>query len=618
LTREFAGRTVESSPANMLAEPRDERFMRIQDASATQPDDDAAGVGESSYILELAISYRRTGQRGKAIRLLQGVLEGEPGCAPACALLAAVLADDGRYADAIACWEQLLELEPQNDLARRSLDELRGRSATPNGRSQPVVTGAHEDAAAVAPPRPPAEAAVPATEPGAASAGTVTPLALGLADVLVGMLEFQDPYFRGSASQVRLVAGALARELGLDEHAVREIELAALLRDLGQLPVRGAISQVGSALSQEAKRDLQQHVHVAIDLLGSVDLPVRVQEAIRHHHERWDGSGYTGAMRGEEIPLSARILAVADTFAAMIAARPHRLPQRPASVLHDMQEWSGTRYDPRVIDALVRVLDRPRWQGPGFGLRQHLIVVDADEARALVTTLGLCAAGYLAEAAFSVDSALQRAARSRLSGPAACIIAADLPADGTADLLRRLRSTPRAAAAGVVVTGAAAGQRVALLRAGADACLPADATLDELGATVEVLLRRSAGADHSARSQPENLWAGLQGDLQEFPLGWLLQVLHYDGRTAGVYIVGHDDEGVIYLQQGKPRFAQTRSLTGEEAFRAMIRWRAGSFTVDPDACIDQQHTIVAPLINLLLEQAVADDHSALELRPPTT
>jgi HD-GYP domain-containing protein (c-di-GMP phosphodiesterase class II)/DNA-binding response OmpR family regulator len=616
------------------------RIIAAAGAERADPEPPGPAAGDSTYFLELAESYRSSGQLHKAIRLLQGILEGEPACVPAYALLAEVLADEGRFRDALACWERVLELEPQDERARRAVSELRSRITEAPPPAADPATAEY----AIRPPRlsllptsPPAAVEEPhdlhavhaehtsdpageqlpddeseSTAPGPAPAAAhVNDLTLGLADLLMGLLEFRDPYFRGSSSQTRLLAGAVARRLGLAEAAIRDIELAAVLRDIGQLPIRALISQVGSGLSDDVKRHVERHVDTAMDLVSGLDLPQTVKDAIRFHHERWDGSGYPDALRGEQIPMAARIVAAADTFAAMIAARPHRLPQRAGSALDDMKAWAGTLYDPAVVDALVNVVEGTGWQGPGFGLRQHVIVVDAQETRAMIVAVRLCSQGYLAEAAFGSESALKRLRRSRISQPAGFIISAALPHGEALGLLRQLRDSGRTAAVPVVITDADAAARPVFLRAGADACLAPDGSFEELNATVEALLRRFTAHDAVAPSpgSGESAWAGLQGDLEEFPLTWLLQVLNYDGRTAGVFVVGKEDEGAIYLDRGVPRFAQTRNLTGEAAYRAMRQWPAGSFTVDPDAKIDQQ-IVSTPLVNLLLEQAVVDDHSA--------
>ncbi|HUP88479.1 MAG TPA: DUF4388 domain-containing protein, partial [Longimicrobiales bacterium] len=233
-------------------------------------------------------------------------------------------------------------------------------------------------------------------------------------------------------------------------------------------------------------------------------------------------------------------------------------------------------------------------------------IVDPDDSRAMVLATKLCSHGYLAEAAFDMETAQDRFKRSKL---AAIIISADVGDEFIGTMVREIRETVRLAMLPTIITDAGVSSRVSLLEAGADVCLSRGSSFEELKATVEAFLRREGKAAPAAKTGDAAPWAGLQGDIEDFPLGWLLQVLNYDARSAGIFLTGEGDDGVIFVQGGNPRHAQTKSLTGEEAFRKMLKWDKGSFTVDPEAKTEE-HSIKAPLMNLLLEQAVKDDHAA--------
>lgn len=437
-------------------------------------------------------------------------------------------------------------------------------------------------------------------------AGHLDSMAVSLADLLVGLLEYRDPFFRGGTSQTRLLATAIAKEMGMNAEEMQAVALGTVLRDLGQVPLKGLISKPGSELGEEGRRRVESHVETALELLASVNLPPMVRDIIRHHHERWDGGGYPDGLVREAIPLGARIVAVADSFAAMISARPHRLPRRVPAALEDIKAGAGKQYDPNVVAVLQRVLQGSDWRGLRFGLRHHVLIVDADDSRAMVLATKLCSHGYLAEAAFDMDTARDRFKRSKL---AAIVISADLPEEQIIDIVREIRETVRVAMLPVVVTDAGVSSRVPLLEAGVDVCLARGGSFEELKATVEAFLRREGKAAPIVQKGEAAPWSGLQGDIEDFPLGWLLQVLNYDSRTAAVFLTGDGDDGVIYVQGGNPRHAQTKTLTGEDAFRAMLKWEKGSFTVDPDSKTEEQ-TIKVPLMNLLLSQAVQDDHAA--------
>lgn len=637
---------------------------------------------DGNLFVQLAEAYRAAGDLDRAMRVLRLGLENHPTYVPGFVLLGVVLRELGRDAEAVVCFEQLLEMDPTNPVARASLAEIaqvlaRGRGnrngrvngapvsgggpagpvprapaaaggdlrtadrtgswAEPPARSAPPRSGW---SAAARPPRPhgdplrslvsdvtggtdrPAGALPGSAMPsgampggterahagdggaGGAAAAAVESTAVELADRLVGLLEYRDPFFRGGTSMTRLLAAAVAREQGLDEETVNAIALGAVLRDLGQVPLRALIDKSGTELGVDGRRKLERHVDIGIELLDGVSLPAVTLDTIRHHHEWWDGTGYPDGLRADEIPLGARIVAVADSFAAMIAARPHRLPMRVPDAITGIRSRSEKQYDPAVVETLVQLLSNTDWRGLPFGLRHRVLVVDPDDTRAMVTATKLCSNGYLAETAFSAAAARERLLHTRIVG---LVVSAELPEAGDGTLLREFREGEQDGMIPVIVSHADAGQRVALLEAGADVCLTPDSGFAELKASLEAFLRRE-GRLVASGDQPEVPWSGLQGDIKDFPLGWLLQVLNYDSRTAAVFLAGRGDAGAIYLERGHPRHAQTLWLRGEDALRAMLKWSTGSFSVDPDATTNE-HTIRTSLMTLLLDDAVQDDHA---------
>ncbi|MEX2285168.1 MAG: HD domain-containing phosphohydrolase [Gemmatimonadota bacterium] len=432
----------------------------------------------------------------------------------------------------------------------------------------------------------------------------VDPTALALADMLVGLVEYRDPFFRGNTSLTRLLTVALARELKIGAEATSAIALGAVLRDVGQFPLRNVLNRPGLELPAGARKNMERHVDTALEMMSGVKLPQITRDAVRHHHERFDGDGYPDGLKGDAIPLGARIVAVADSFSAMISARPHRLPKRVPVALDDVRAAAGTQFDATVVDALVRIVESTNWKGPGFSLRHHVLIVDPDETRAMVTATRLCSHGYLAEAVFQIDAAMDRLEKTRI---VAIIVSSELPGADEAAFMKQVRETTRIATTPIIMTDAGSAERVRLLEAGADVCLSQDAVFEELKATLEAFLRREGKTVPPAELNSMDAgWSRLQGDIQDFPLNWLLQVLNYDSRTAAVYIVTPGDEGVIYIERGAPVHAQTRFMGGEDAFRAMLNWQTGSFTVKPDSTTDQR-TVNISLMNLLLETAVAED-----------
>jgi CheY-like chemotaxis protein len=404
----------------------------------------------------------------------------------------------------------------------------------------------------------------------------------------------------------------VAEELGLPAPARVNLALAAVLRDLGRLALGGRLLPTGRiAPSDEGRRRIERHVDLALHLLEGIALPASVRAAVRHHHERWDGAGYPDALAGETIPMLARILAVVDSFAAMVSPRSYRVPRKVPDAARELQEEAGTRYDPAVVDALVRVLAKRHRPSLGFVQRHHILLVDPDQPGAVVTAAKLCSAGYLAEVAVDAEVARDRLRRVPV---AALVVSAEVVGDELPGFIEGLRADPLLAALPIIAVAAdGVAWRVRLLESGADICFPPGVSHNELQATLGALLRRTVqrAAEPGAGDGPtESPWLALQGDIQDFPLTWLLQVMKYDSRTAAIGIRASDSEGAIYLRQGDAIHAQVRDgAKGEQALRQMLRWRKGRFTVQPDAR-PREETIRSSIMHLLLTQAVDEDHAA--------
>ena len=616
-----------------------------------------AEASDSNAFYGSAQAYYDCGDYERALAVLRRGLERHTHHVAGFVLMGRVLMARHRYREAQVTFERVLELDPSDPQARQALAEISGElelartprlrlnlphtltsngssssgkdsAVTPETRSkgEPVAAMPWDEPVAAAPAVLPDSAVDP--EPAGLSSpqpsveaeflksnllATVTEVdedevrvdttAIAIADLLVGLLEYRDPFFRGGTSLTRLLTTAIAREMKLPASETSCYVLGAVLRDLGQVPLKGLISTPGEELGAAGKRQVETHVDTALEMLAAINLPIEVRETIRFHHERWDGSGYPERRRGDGIPVGARIVAVADAFAAMISARPHRLPHSVPSALEEIKSKAGVQFDPEVVDALVRVLQGSDWRGVRFGLRHHVLIVDSDETRAMVLATKLCSHGYLAEAAFDVDTAQDRLNRTQIDG---LVVSGEL-AEGAPPFLRSVRDNARLAMMPVLITDAGVAHRVELLEAGGDVCLAKGSSFDEIKATFEAFFRREGKLKPASKSGGE--WAGLQGDIQDFPLQWLMQVLNYDSRTAAIFLMTENEEGVIFVNNGQPRHARTKRLNGEAALRHMLGWHRGSFTVDPEARTEE-HTISTPLMNLLLDQAVQEDHAA--------
>lgn len=160
----------------------------------------------------------------------------------------------------------------------------------------------------------------------------------------------------GHSEGVARVAMPLGRRLELDGPDLEELRLLSLLHDIGTLAIPEAILEKAGPLTEAEWTIVRTHPLKSVEILEPVRQFQRLLPAIRAHHERFDGQGYPDGLRGEEIPLAARILAVADAFYAMVSSRPYRNAMEPEEALAEIQELSGSAYDPKVVAPMERIV----------------------------------------------------------------------------------------------------------------------------------------------------------------------------------------------------------------------------------------------------------------------
>ncbi|HKO16322.1 MAG TPA: HD domain-containing phosphohydrolase [Gemmatimonadaceae bacterium] len=168
-------------------------------------------------------------------------------------------------------------------------------------------------------------------------------------------IESKDRYTLGHCERVADYACALARDAGFDEQSLFWLRIGALLHDVGKIVVPSDILNKTAALTPAERAIMERHAVAGADMLQDIDFPWDVLPMIRHHHERWDGAGYPDGLRGEAIPLSARILCVADVYDALTTTRPYRPAFSRDDALRVMREDAGRVFDPTVLARLDQV-----------------------------------------------------------------------------------------------------------------------------------------------------------------------------------------------------------------------------------------------------------------------
>ncbi len=173
---------------------------------------------------------------------------------------------------------------------------------------------------------------------------------------LVAAMDARDPYTRGHTARVAEYATGIARQLGLADEQVDQVELGAVLHDIGKIGISDAILKKCSGLEEEETEVMRSHVLSGAKIIRNADFLLCALPAIIHHHERLDGTGYPEGLQGDELPLMARIIAVADTFDAITTDRPYRKGLSREEALQEIERHSGTQFAPEVVTAFRAVI----------------------------------------------------------------------------------------------------------------------------------------------------------------------------------------------------------------------------------------------------------------------
>jgi putative nucleotidyltransferase with HDIG domain len=182
---------------------------------------------------------------------------------------------------------------------------------------------------------------------------------LSTVEALALAIDAKDQVTHGHIRRVQRYTMSLADALGVrDEKLLDALRAAALLHDTGKLAVPEYILNKPGPLTTPEFERMKLHAAVGADILKSIDFPYPVEPIVRHHHEAWDGSGYPGGLRGQEIPLGARILSVVDCYDALTSDRPYRPRMSRQQAEQELRERRGKIYDPWVVDQFLRILDR--------------------------------------------------------------------------------------------------------------------------------------------------------------------------------------------------------------------------------------------------------------------
>ncbi|PKN04727.1 MAG: hypothetical protein CVU74_05410, partial [Deltaproteobacteria bacterium HGW-Deltaproteobacteria-9] len=184
---------------------------------------------------------------------------------------------------------------------------------------------------------------------------------IGILIALTRTIDAKSPWTAGHSERVTRFTEAIGRGLCLNDDQMRVLSISAILHDIGKIAVPEQILDKPAKLTAEEFDIVRKHPHAGADIISSIPSYDAILTGIMYHHERWDGTGYPEGLQGEDIPLFARIICVADVYDALTADRPYRKAWSSNQTMQFLEEEKGKMFDPELVDVfqgVVRDMDR--------------------------------------------------------------------------------------------------------------------------------------------------------------------------------------------------------------------------------------------------------------------
>jgi response regulator RpfG family c-di-GMP phosphodiesterase len=412
---------------------------------------------------------------------------------------------------------------------------------------------------------------------------------LSFAERMLQIFGATNNYFYSKDHLVAWLSRKTALELGLDNEIADNIQIAALLRDIGMLSIKQQLLEEKRKFSNQELVPIKKHPQNSVQILKQIKFPWNVDSIILQHHENYDGSGYPNGLRGRNISIGARIVHIADSYVAMTTERPYRKALSQKEAKSEILKNTGIHFDPEITEAFMSVLNGNLLEN---GSKPSIIVLE--RAPALMNVIKL----IIDTGKFDIiqGSSINEMVRIMIKNVPDVIIA-DVEIfgkDNLAHFFNAMYEIPALQNCSFifVLTDYSyprhfIGDNVRYLNTPID--------MGELSSAVNSFLKDdSEKTIHKAESK------GLTGSIEDFNLADIVQILQLGLKTARVDIDLEDINGTLYLMQGNIVHASTDTLKGEEAFFEMMKWDSGTFSIHHGVTTNNTN-IASETMYLLLE-----------------
>ena len=425
-----------------------------------------------------------------------------------------------------------------------------------------------------------------------------------IADRLLQIFGVNDKYFFNNDHVVSELSGKIAMKMELEENIVEAIQMAALLRDLGRVVIHQQILEESKRLNQVELTPIKAHPIHTMQILKMVRFPWNLDSIISQHHEHYDGSGYPMGLKGREISIGARIINVVDAYYAMTTDRPYRKALAKDKAVLEIKKNAGTQFDPEVVEVFLSIIGKE----PSETIPKKCILIFEREPN-------VAAMIKLSTTAEDIDvvhatSSIEAISRIRQKNPQ--LIVADIEALETETFIRFYNTIKQ--------VSVGSNRRFLLI-------MPDKSHLHRFEGSIEYIIKPFNIEQITTKikgllfeSLPVTLLEevrGLSGNIEDFNIMDIIQILSLGLKTAKVEINRGAEKGALYLQRGKIMHASVGGLRGPEAFFELIRWEKGNFfiihgqaTDEVNVTMDTRHLLMEAYTALDEKKSDSDENKA--------
>lgn len=411
------------------------------------------------------------------------------------------------------------------------------------------------------------------------------------ANRLLQLFEVKDNYFFNNDQMVADFSWGIARKMNLESDLIDAIHIAALLKDIGKIGIQHEMLNESRRLETDDLALIKCHPVNTVQLLKQVNFPWDVESIILHHHEHYDGAGYPEGLKGREIPLGSRIIAIADSYVAMTMDRPHRNALSTENAIKEITKKAGSQFDPEVVEIFFAVLQEKKSLKEDI---RQILLISRDDAMSAALKLGIDGNEF---SIFTCSSAADAFKYIEKRLPHLLVADTELFSGEMSGLYSALKRDPKAPDIPVLLL-CKDNELDESEREQIEDFILKPVEVDTLKSRICSLLSRGPA---KAREAPaENGLRGIAGSLNDMSLTDIIQLLNMGLKTARIYLSRGEEKGEIFLKNGKIINAESGELKGHEAFFELVRWENGVFRIFHGQ-LPTDINISLDTMNLLLE-----------------